>query len=181
MNWSSNVSRGARISKTSEKLSGIKKSICRSELLNVNLRSRPNNYRPQGEGNVFTGVFSVHNWPHDYLFTARPCSVIHPTGMLSCLTSVSIKSITISSSQFNIWWEKSPHERTVPMYGNCRWKFIHPLTNGLHFFLSPQRWNANHFCWKIQSIYVWRYHFFYRRVSIIYGVNLDSFPAVVSC
>ena len=32
-------------------------------------------------------MFSVHNRPHGYSFTARPCYVVggtHPTGMLSC-------------------------------------------------------------------------------------------------
>ena len=43
-------------------------------------------YRPQGEGNVFTGVLSFHNQPHGYSFTARPYGAVgtHPTGMLSC-------------------------------------------------------------------------------------------------
>ena len=68
---------------------------------------------------MFSRCLSVHNRPQDYLFTARPCygaGGMHPTGMLPCLTSVSIKSITISSSQINIWLEKSPRERTVPVY-----------------------------------------------------------------
>ena len=39
---------------------------------------------------IFTdrkGKVFVHNWPHDYSFTARPCYGAvgtHPTGMLSC-------------------------------------------------------------------------------------------------
>ena len=56
--------------------------------LRAEIHSKIIYYRPQGEGNVFTGVCHfVRNQTHGYLVTAYPyysAVGMHPTGMLSC-------------------------------------------------------------------------------------------------